>query len=211
MCSLIRNRCSSLNGIRGLQEDVKICLRSCMLHSIPPPPQGVVRLEASLRDNLALCSCSELIAVVVDLARGNAYLGEDIQVNRLVVIESIIPRLAEATSTTPCPQCWYLHTKCQCGGQVLPASYTPSVATPGLCYFIYPSPASPTECCLWRHTNDRVLCPRVEPSVASFRGHLQFAAHESGTPSHSLIKLPTSELSTSGYDLIQLFASGSRD
>ena len=100
------------DGLRGLRENVKVCLRSCMLHSIPPPPQGVIRLEASLRENLALCSCSKLIVVVMDLARCNAYLGEDVQVNRPVVIESLITRLAEVTSIMPCPQCWYPHTKC---------------------------------------------------------------------------------------------------
>ena len=32
----------------GLREDAKVCLRSCMLHSIPPPPPEGSRLEASL-------------------------------------------------------------------------------------------------------------------------------------------------------------------
>ena len=114
----------------GLREDAKICLRSCMLHSVPPPPPEANRLEASLRDNLALSSCSELIAVVVDLARGHACLGGDIVVNRPVVIESLIPRLADLTRTPPCPWCFYLHIKCQCGGQVVPTSYTPAVTTP---------------------------------------------------------------------------------
>ena len=88
------------------------------------------RLEASLRDNLALSSFSELIAVVVDLAMGHAYIRGNIVVNRPVVIESLIPRLADLTRTPPCQRCFHPHIKCQCGGQVVPASYTPVVTTP---------------------------------------------------------------------------------
>ena len=117
------------NGV-GLQEDAKVCLRSCMLHSVPPPPPGGNRLEALLRDNLALSSFSELIAVVVDLAKGHAYIGGNIVVNRPVVIESLIPRLVDLTGTLPCQQCFHPHIKCQCGGQAVPASYTPTVTTP---------------------------------------------------------------------------------
>ena len=84
----------------------------------------------SLRDNLTLSSCSELIAVVVDLAMGHAYLGGNIVVNRSVVIKSLIPRLADLTRTLPCQQCFHPHIKCQCGGQVVPTSYTPAVTTP---------------------------------------------------------------------------------
>ena len=96
----------------GLREDAKVCLRSCMLHSIPPPPPGGNRLEASLRDNLTLSSFSELIVVVVDLAMGHAYIGGNIVVNRPVVIESLIPRLADLTRTLPCQWCFHPHIKC---------------------------------------------------------------------------------------------------
>ena len=119
------------NGV-SLQEDAKICLRSCMLHSVPPPPppHGGNRLEASLRDNLALSSFSELITVVVDLAQSHAYVGGNIVVNRPVVIEALISRLVDLTGTLPCQRCYYPHIMCQCGGQAVPASYTPAVTTP---------------------------------------------------------------------------------
>ena len=101
-----------------------------MLLSIPHPPPGGMRFRASIRDNLTLCSIQELIGVVVDLAHGNTYLGEQIWGNRPLVTGTLIPELARVTSTPPCSQCLHPHTKCVCGGQALSTSLTAAVTIP---------------------------------------------------------------------------------
>ena len=59
--------------------------------------------------------------------------------NRPVVIESLIPRLVNLTGTPPCQWCFHPHIKCQCGGQAVPASYTPAVTTPPVYAMSYTS------------------------------------------------------------------------
>ena len=105
-------------------------LRVCMLLSILPQPTDVMRIRASLRDNLALYSVQDLIGIVKDLALGNTYLGDEVQENRPVVSGRLIPDLVWVTQISSCPQCLYPQPSCLCGGRTLPASFTTAVTTP---------------------------------------------------------------------------------
>ena len=134
------------NGV-GLQEDAKVCLRSCMLHSVPPPPPGGNRLEASLRDNLTLSSFSELIVVVVDLAKGHAYIRGNIVVNRPVVVEALIPRLVDLTGTPPCRTVFLpSHQVPMWRSGCARLLHSSSDYSPGVCHIIHIHSVSPAEC-----------------------------------------------------------------
>ena len=125
-------------GGTHLTESEQHHLWVCMLLSIPSKPVDIMRNKASLRDNLALYSVTDMIGIVIDLAQDNTYIGEVIQVNRWVVAGKLIPELAQVTSVPSCTQCLHPQPRCVCGGWTLPTSFTSAVTTP----LVYTTPVT---------------------------------------------------------------------